>query len=322
MSKIFVTGGSGFIGSHFQEKYPQDQLVIYDLKKPEFPFPSASVAIQGDVRDFESVKKAMQGCDVILHLAAAHHDFGIEREEYFSVNENGTQQVCNAAAELGIKKIIFYSSVAVYGDTTEPTDDNTSPAPVRPYGESKLAGEKVLNNWAQQDSDRCVLVIRPTVVYGPRNLANMYFLIRQINSGMYFNIGKGDNIKSIAYVENLVLCTLFLINKMKPGVLTLNYTDEPHLSSRVIADEISRHLGRNKNFTIPLWVAVCMAFPFDILIAITRKNLPISVNRVRKICTPTHHTSPGVLKHGFVKKYTNYEGLKKMTEWYNQAFKK
>jgi hypothetical protein len=53
-----------------------------------------------------------------------------------------------------------------------------------------------------------------------------------------------------------------------------------------------------------------------------RKNLPISVNRVRKICTPTHHTSPGILKHGFVKKYTNYEGLKKMTEWYNQAFKK
>src|SRR5690606_23818728 len=112
------------------------------------------------------------------------------------------------------KEIIFYFSVAVYGIRDESSTEATTPAPDGPYEASKLTGEKVLSAWASEDSSRKVVIIRPTLVFGHNNTANMRNLIRQIDSGLYFHLGKADNVKSIAYVENLVQATLFLMERM------------------------------------------------------------------------------------------------------------
>ena len=96
----------------------------------------------------------------------------------------------------------------------------------------KLEAEKLVENWVAEDQDRRALIIRPTVIFGPRNKGNVYRLIRLINSGFYVPVGKGDNIKSIAYVENLVDATLFLMEKKFNGFEIYNYSDEPHISFR------------------------------------------------------------------------------------------
>lgn len=98
-----------------------------------------------------------------------------------------------AASETGINKIVFYSTVAVYGEVHEPVSEEYIPNPNKPYGESKLKAEDLIKHWTEGNSNRRALIIRPTVVYGEYNFGNVFNLIRQIDSGFFFHIGDGQN---------------------------------------------------------------------------------------------------------------------------------
>jgi GlcNAc-P-P-Und epimerase len=314
---ILLTGGSGFIGSHFHASLPQKDLVNLDLNEPFFDYDSTFV--KGDIRVEEDVRRAIKGKNIktIISLAAKHHDFGIGHSEYFDTNEDGTRVLCKIAAEFNINEIIFYSSVAVYGIRDEVSGETMVPKPDSPYGASKLAGEKVLKAWSDEDPNRKVLVLRPTLVFGANNRANMFNLIRQIDSGFYFHLGKGDNIKSLAYVENLVSATLFLRNNMQPGFAIYNYADEPQLTTYSIATTIAASFGKKIRLSLPKALGVALGVPFDIVIKLTGKNLPISTSRIKKLTTSTHHSAKKIFSLGFKPKYSTEEGLKKMVAWYN-----
>ena len=144
----------------------------------------------------------------------------------------------------------------------------------------------------------------------------MFNLIRQIDSGFYFHLGKADNIKSIAYVENLVNATLFLGGKMQPGVVIYNYADEPQLTSREIGNTIAERLGKKIRLELPLALGVILGIPFDILIRITKRNFPISSSRIKKLSTSTHHSAQKIFSQGFDPRYSTKEGLEKMVDWY------
>jgi nucleoside-diphosphate-sugar epimerase len=314
--KILLTGGSGFIGSHFHKYLPAEAIINLDLETPRLG--QGSEFIQGDIRKIEDVRKALAGKNVktIISLAAKHHDFGIGHQEYFDTNEEGTEVICRAAAENDITDIIFYSSVAVYGLRSDVSSEQTEAAPDAAYGKSKLAGEKVLGRWAAADPRRKVTIIRPTLVYGANNRANMYNLIRQIDSGWYFHLGKADNIKSIAYVENLVQATLFLKDRMKPGVAIYNYADEPQLTTRMISEKIASEFNKKIALTVPKTLGVIMGLPFDLAIKITGKNLPISSARIQKLATQTYHGAHKIFSEGFKPTFTTLQGLTKMVDWY------
>ncbi len=315
---ILITGASGFIGSHFHAAIPHNNIVNLDLVAPAFQASSRHVC--GDIRKSEDVQKAIEQHQIstIVSLAAKHHDFGIGHDEYFDTNEDGTKVICDVAAENGIKRIVFYSSVAVYGIRDQISNEDTIPEPDGPYGASKLAGEKVLMKWASEDPSRSVVIVRPTLVYGPNNKANMFNLIRQIDSGLYFHLGKAANIKSIAYVENLVKATLFLMERMKPGVAIYNYADEPQLTARMIGEAIASALGKKIWLTIPRSIGFVAGLPFDLVIKLTGKNLPISSARIKKLATQTHHSASKIFSEGFMPQYSTIDGLKKMVEWYKK----
>ena len=311
-----ITGGSGFIGGHFHRFIPHEKIINLDLVEPLFE--NRSHFLKGDVRQKSDVQKAIKDkpVDTIISLAAKHHDFGISQEEYFDTNEKGTSVICHVASEVGIKKIIFFSSVAVYGIREKASSETMEPRPDAPYGMSKLAGEKVLEKWVQEDPSRMALAIRPALVFGPNNMANMRNLIRQIDSGLYFHLGKGNNIKSIAYVENLIHATLFLSERMKPGLGIYNYADEPQLSTREIGNVIASKLDKKIRITVPKSLAILMGIPFDIIIKLTGKNLPISSARIEKLGTQTFHSAQKILKEGFRPTHTTVDGIRKMVDWY------
>lgn len=316
MKNILITGGSGFIARYFIEKLSDHRLVNLDIASPaedqkiEF--------IQADIRDREAVIKASKGCDLIIHLAAMHHDFGIADDAYYDVNVNGAKVVAEAAAINQVKEIIFFSSVAVYGalGLHNPTHEQINPAPNSPYGHSKLQAEEVLKEWALGESERKVTVIRSTVVFGAWNLANVLNLIKAIDRGIYFHIGKGRNIKSLAYVENIVDASLFALENQKAAFEIFNYVDEPQMDSRSIANMQAEMLGRKIRITLPLWFAVFLAMPFDLLIRLSGKNLPISTKRVKKLCTQTWHGAEKIRSLGFKAKYSIPYGMQKMIDWY------
>jgi nucleoside-diphosphate-sugar epimerase len=318
MSTILLTGGSGFIGEYFQQYLPGSGLINLDLQDPGFKY--TSTFVKGDIRKEEDVRKSIAGKEVktIISLAAKHHDFGIGHDEYFDTNEEGTQVICKVATERNIKEIIFFSSVAVYGSNAEASTESTRPDPDSPYGASKLAGEKVLERWAADDAERKVLIIRPAVVFGANNMANMYNLIRQIDSGLYFHLGKADNIKSIGYVENVVLATMYLKERMKPGVAIYNYADEPQLTTRQISGIIADELQTKIRMTVPKQLGIMLGLPFDVIIRITGKNLPVSSARIRKLGTQTLHSAAKIFNEGFQPIFSTTDGLKKMVAWYKE----
>lgn len=319
--KLLLTGGSGFIGRHLSAALAArgHAVVNLDLATPwrGAPFERSLV---GDVRDPARVREAMRGCDGVFHLAAAHHDFGIDRATFFDVNEAGTATVCRVMDEIGVQRICFYSTVAVYGDGDAERDESSPTLGTTPYGESKLAGERVLERWASQGADRSALTIRPSVVFGPFHFANMYTLVRQVHSGRFLTVGNGRNFKSLAYVPNLVDATLFLWERLplERPFEVFNYADKPDLTSAQIAAQIYHALGKEPpSFGVPLALALAAALPLDAVSKLTGRDLPVSTARIRKLAVQqTRYAAAKVRALGFVPRHTLQEGLRDMVEWY------
>jgi GlcNAc-P-P-Und epimerase len=315
MSKILITGGAGFIARYFVEKFPGDEVLLLDIREPDYS--SHGKYIRGDIRNTVDVNNAMKGVDLVIHLAAMHHDFGIADEEYFDTNSRGAEIIADAAAKNGVKKIINFSSVAVYGNQGNPgpTSEETPPSPQSPYGKSKLEAEGIFTKMAKETGARLVIV-RSTVVFGAWNLANVLNLIKAIDKGVYMHVGKGDNIKSIAYVENIVEAALFALELESSGICLFNYVDSPAMTSREIANLQAGLLGKKIHISVPYSLALFLALPFDIFIKLSGKNLSISSSRVKKFCTQTFHGAEKISRLGFKPKVSIEDGMAKMIRWY------
>lgn len=329
--KILITGGSGFIGSYFHRDLRalgRTDLRTLDLVEPDGVAAEATY-FKGDIRDPKALDKAMHGVDLVINLAAAHHDFGIAHDTYYSVNEHGSQQVCDAMDRHGVRNAVFYSTVAVYGTAPTPHHEDAPTAPDSPYGGSKLKGEAVFRKWTEKGEGRRCLVIRPTVTFGPNNFANMYSLIRQIDSGRYFRFGDGVNIKSLSYVENIVDATLFLLglkddkpNRHIAEFEIFNFIDKPDLTSTQISDTVSQCLGKKPAPKVPYGLGMLMALPFDVVIKLTGKNLPISSARIKKLFkTETKFEADKILSTGYQPKVPLKEGINRMVNWYQTGGK-
>jgi nucleoside-diphosphate-sugar epimerase len=315
--KIAVTGDSGFIGSYLTKALTEQGHSVFGidlnpLKKYEIPYP----AVTGDILDSAALEQLPQGIDCIIHLAAAHKDFGITQEEYYRVNVDGMRSLLKFASQRGIDRFIFYSTVAVYGDN-QPSDESTLPAPINHYGGSKLEAEGVLKEWTGGTSGRASVIVRPSVVFGPLNVANIFKLIKQVCDGKFYWVGDGKNVKSIAYVENLVDATLFLLNRLSTGIQLYNYSDEPHMETRELVALISRLSKKPvSSFHIPLSAAMFAAGVFDLLGRISGYDFPITSARIKKFNTATEHRSGKIRSAGFTPSHSLEEGLEKNIQWY------
>jgi nucleoside-diphosphate-sugar epimerase len=208
--------------------------------------------------------------------------------------------------------------VAVYGAIPEPRHEDADTRPVAPYGQSKLGAERVFRAWAESRAGRRCLVIRPTVVFGPRNFANMYSLVRQVDSGFFFRVGGGRNVKSLSYVENIVPAALYLWNRPAAAPFDVyNYVDKPDLETRSLLARIYHSLGRRMpRWWIPEPIAVGASWPFDLAAMLTGRHLAISTARIRKMCVQTLFEADKVRRAGFEPPVPLVEGIERTVGWY------
>nr|MBC8526125.1 NAD(P)-dependent oxidoreductase [Candidatus Cloacimonadota bacterium] len=282
---ILITGSNGFVGSrlmwHFSEK---GHTVCGIDKRDDCLIEKHLKTKKGDIREIEDLRKFNnRTIDLVIHCAASKHDFGISKESYYSNNEYGTKVLMEYASERNIKKVIYYSTVSVYGHESVPCDESGELLPDNEYGKSKLAGEKVIEKWLEQDIKRQVIFLRPSIIYGPFNYANMYNLIDMMHRKSWITIGNGNNIKSMVSLENLVEMTDFVMHRMKSGLQIFNTLDKPYITVK----ELMEIIADNKGFKlpiirIPLCIAVLFGKIFDLIAFITKKDLPINSDRMRK----------------------------------------
>lgn len=308
---ISVIGGSGFIGTRFCKFLAERQIVfeIIDLK-PSRSFPERSKIC--DIRDLERLKSVISG-DYIVHLAAVHRDDVSDKSLYYSTNVDGTRNVCLTAEHHGINKIVFTSTVAVYGLPKSTVDVDSQINPFNDYGASKFEGEEAARAWHAQDaSTRILTIIRPTVVFGEGNRGNVYNLLNQIASGRFVMVGNGENKKSLAYVGNIV-AFLNAAVEHGDGYALYNYIDEPDFDMNRLVSKVRHFLGRKEKVGVrlPYFVGIVLGYVADSIAYVTGKRLPISSVRVKKFCASTSFKSNKSTLDGFVAPFDLEEALQK-----------
>ena len=199
--KISVVGGSGFVGTHLCQQLSEKhvEFEIIDIK-PSRQFPNKWKF--GDVRSIESLREAVTG-EIIVLLAAVHRDDISNKNEYYRTNVEGAGNIVRVCEEKRINKIVFTSTVAVYGFAKAGTDENGPIVPFNIYGKTKFLAEEKLRSW-QKSKGKKLIIVRPTVIFGKGNRGNVYNLFNKIANNKFVMIGSGKNKKSIAYIANVV----------------------------------------------------------------------------------------------------------------------
>jgi len=316
---ILITGSNGFVGSRLMWFLEEKGHLVYGMDNSEKCLRQwHRNTIYGDIRRKDDFKKFDSiKFDMIIHCAASKHDFGITRDEYFSNNEFGTRVLMEFAKEKTIKKIIYYSTVSVYGHKAVPCDESGPLLPDNYYGESKLAGEKVISNFVQQDRDMEIFFLRPSIIFGPYNYANMYNLIDMQHRRFWITIGDGSHIKSMISLDNLIDMTYWCFDRFKPGIQIYNTLDKPYMKVNELTDIIASHKGFYKpSVKVPLSLAVSIGKIFDVLAKILKKDIPINSDRMKKLATSTEYYSEKIRKDGFIQKHSVEEQMRLTIEWY------
>lgn len=289
--KICLIGGSGFIGSCLANLLSNYDFIIFDKSPPQ----NNSKFLQLDIRNLDDLNKNLKGFDVVIHLAAEHADNINPKSLYYDVNLEGTRNILIAMKNNGIKKLIFTSTVAVYGLNKKYPDENHKIDPFNDYSKSKAMAEDEIVKWANNGNS--AIVVRPCVVYGPGNRGNIYNLFSQINSGRFMMIGNGNQIKSITFVENIAQFLLQLINYDIDKIEFFNFSDSPSITINQLVKEVSSKLDvRVPKFKIPYLLGLIVGYIFDIISLLVGKKLFLSSIRVKKFNSPSHYNSDKAMK--------------------------
>lgn len=314
--KITMIGASGFVGTRLIDLLKTE--AGYELKNVDLlPSPFFNdITVIGDVREQEQMDRELKDSDVVVLLAAQHRDDVSPVSLYYDTNVGGMEVTLKAMEKNGCKRIVFFSSVAVYGLNKNNPDENHEKDPFNHYGKSKWQAEQVLQKWYESHPDWNVNIIRPTVIFGERNRGNVYNLLSQISGGKFLRVGKGTNRKSMAYVGNIVAFVKYMIEECQEGYNVFNYIDKPDFTMNELVDLVENVLGKHiPAVHFPYWLGMAGGYCFDLLAKITGKKLAISSVRVKKFCATTEFDSSKMLSTGFKAPYSLKDGLSRTLEF-------
>ena len=305
--KITVIGGSGFVGTNLcrQLSLKQQDFEIIDLRMSnQFP-EKCKIA---DVRDVDSLRAAMTG-NVVVNLAAVHRDDVRDKSEYQRTNVDGAKNIAQICSEKRIKKIVFTSTVAVYGFAEPGTSESGKINPFNEYGRTKFDAEEKFRSW-QEAEDNSLIIVRPTVIFGEGNRGNVYNLLNQIVSGKFVMVGRGENKKSMAYIGNVVaFLETCIASDRKYGVF--NYVDTPDLTMNELVSQV-RYTLKGKNGVgprLPFWLGMILGYVADGVGKLTGKTLPVSSIRVKKFASSTEFRSAKNTLEGFEPPFQLTDGI-------------
>ena len=303
MAAIAIVGGAGFIGRRLVSVLRDAgyEVIVVDVAPDDGGLAGAATYRRADVRDRAALTAALEGAEAVYNLAAIHRDDIKPVSRYAEVNVAGAANVCGACRDLGIDRIVFTSTVSVYGMGVPDATELRTPAPFNPYGRSKLRAEQVHRAWqADAPEDRTLAIVRPSVVFGEGNRGNVYQLVRQISTGRFLMIGSGLNRKSMAYVGNVAE---FLVEVMarEAGTHLFNYADKPDLSMRELVETARQTLGRTPagGVRLPYVLGYLGGMACDLAAALTGRTLPVSAVRIRKFCSTTTFAAERAQATGF-----------------------
>jgi UDP-glucose 4-epimerase len=248
VSRVLVTGGAGFIGSHVVDRLVAagHEPRILDIRPSEH-HPDVDIVL-GDIRDLDVVRRAAKGCDAIAHLAAAAevNEVALDPVGAEHLNCRGTLNVLQAARDAGVDRVVYASTIWVYSDVdaAEVDEDTALSPPAHLYTATKLAGELYCKSYGELYGVQTT-VLRFGIPYGPRArpTAVVPIFVRQALAGEPLTIaGDGSQSRRFVYVEDLaegVVCGL----APQAANRTYNLVGDEDTSVRDIAETVRATAG-------------------------------------------------------------------------------
>lgn len=272
--KILITGVHGFVGSNLVKALSKEHTIYgLDIISP----------IKEGVRytfswDFLDKPDEIPEVDAVIHLAGKAHDTKNQTvsDVYFKVNTGLTQKIYDYFLKSKAKKFIFFSTAKAAADKVDGVlTEDVVPSPVGPYGESKIAAEKYIQEHLV--ADKQVYILRPCMIHGPGNKGNLNLLYGVVKKGIPWPLGAFENRRTFTSIENLNFVIEGLLTKDVPTGI-YNMSDDEALSTNELIEEICKSLGKKAH----IW-----KLPKSLMNGVAKLggalHLPLDSERLRKL---------------------------------------
>ena len=280
--KILITGIHGFVGSNLVTYLAKDNEIYgLDIVSPEK---------EGVVKTFswdDLDKESVPNVDAIIHLAGKAHDTKKQSaaEAYFKINTELTKKIYDYfLAHDSIRKFVFFSTAKAAADRVDGIlTEDVVPAPIGPYGESKIAAERyILDHMPTKDSttnavNKQVYIFRPCMIHGPGNKGNLNLLFNIVKKGIPWPLGAFENRRTFTSIENICFAVNGVLTKdVSSGIYNMG-DDEP-LSTNELIEEICKSLGKKAH----IW-----RLPKGLMNGVAKMggwlHLPLNPDRLQKL---------------------------------------
>jgi len=317
--RVLVTGATGSIGPKLVKQLCEVGYRVRTLSidEPETDLFPENVEVQvGDISDEAAVKRAMEGISVVFHLAGLLHIANpsqFQEREYTKINVIGTKTLVEAAIQAGVKRLIYFSTVSVYGQSNgRIITESTPPRPDTIYSKTKLCAESLVLDAINKEGQPLGVVLRLGAVYGARVKGNYKRLVHSLASNRFFSIGKGENRRTLIYDKDVALAAILSAQHSGAAGKIYNVTDGQFYSVNEIIKAICRALGRNPpKIYLPLGPVKMAANLADGIAGLVGISSPGLKGALFKYCEDVAVDGSRIMQElGFKPEYDLWEGWK------------
>lgn len=258
--RALVTGATGMIGPALVNQLLRDDWKVRIIVRRSFDprlFTKSIEGINGNIADAHSLRPIMEDVDVIFHLAAKLHLNNPslrQSQEYHRINVDGAMNVAEAAVGAGVKRMVHFSTVSVYGPSygLAPYTESSPLQPQSLYAETKMQSEEGILKIFEGNHRSSVVILRLAAVYGPRLQGNYRTLVKAIQRGLFYPVGNGQNRRTMIYIDDLVRAAILAAEHPKAAGMVFNVTDGEIHTLKEVLKAIACALGkRPPRFHLP-----------------------------------------------------------------------
>jgi len=318
-----VTGATGFIGGNLVNALLQKEYSVTCLVRSSSDTRSLQKLpvrlVVGSLENPEPIRKAMQGIEVVFHIAGLTK--APNREQFFRINQMGTLRLLETLAETDPRpsRFVHASSLAAAGPSTHgrPLTEKDDPNPVSWYGESKLGSEREVQKFTNAFP---VTILRPSAVYGPGD-RDIYLIFRMIQRGCLFSPGGSPRFFSLIHVQDLVDAFINAGESKSPSGEIFHISRPEIHTWEVVGRAIAQELGkRYRTVSFPPWLALAAGWAGNIYSLLSGRTVAINTQKVRELLQPswTCDTSKAQAVLGFNPSIDLKNGIRNTIHWYQQ----